>query len=99
MNQTHRANSSSPGGIFKSKQRIVRFAFSPELRAMTPAISILFSVRSRCKSEVDSGRNSARAIAPAEVIEVEERKRRLRAVLRVNAVRRDWIYEMYRRVK
>jgi hypothetical protein len=30
-------------------------------------------------------------MAPAEVIDVDERKSRFRAVLRVNAVRRDWI--------
>ena len=52
---------------------------------------MLFTVRSRCKREADSGRNSARAMAPAEVSWVDERKRRLRAVLSVNAVRNDWI--------
>lgn len=67
-------------------------ALRPELRAMTPAISKLLSVRSRCKRDVDSGRNSASAIAPAAVREVDERKSRFRAVFNVNAVRNDWIY-------
>ena len=67
-------------------------AFKPELSAITPARSNEFIVKSRCKSDVDSGRNSANAIAPAEVMEVEDRKRRLSAVLSVNAVRSDWIY-------
>lgn len=40
---------------------------------------------------MDSGRNSASAIAPAEVRCVDERKSLLREVLSVNAVRRDWI--------
>ena len=31
-------------------------------------------------------------MAPAEVMEVDDRKRRLSAVLSVNAVRSDWIY-------
>ena len=67
-------------------------AFRPLLSAMTPARSMLFTVRSRCRREADSGRNSARAMAAAEVSWVEERKRRLRAVLSVNAVRNDWIF-------
>jgi hypothetical protein len=87
----YRAKSSSPGGIFKSRQRMVWLAFRPELRAMTPAMSKSFRVRSRCKSDVDSGRNSAKAIAPGDVIEVEERNKRFKAVLRVKAVRNDWI--------
>jgi hypothetical protein len=91
VTQTHRANSSSPGGMFKSRQRIVWLALRPELIAMTPAISSSFIVRSRCKSDVDSGKNSARAIAPADVIEVEERNKRLSAVFKVNAVRNDCI--------
>ena len=37
-------------------------------------------------------RNSARAMAPAEVSWVDETKRRLRVVLSVNPVRNDWIY-------
>jgi hypothetical protein len=40
---------------------------------------------------VDSGRNSAREMAPADVRLVEERNRRFNEVLSVNAVRRDWI--------
>ena len=64
-------------------------AFNPELRAITPARSRLFMVRSRCRSDVDSGRNSANAIAPAGLNEVDDRKRRLRALFNVNAVRRD----------
>lgn len=75
----------------RSRHRIVWLAFKPELRAITPAMSRLFSVRSRWRRDVDSGRNSANAIAPADVIEVEERNRRLSAVLSVNAVRRDCI--------
>src|SRR5882762_1892233 len=91
--RTDLANSSSPGGISRSRQRIVWFALSPELSAMTPAMSRLLTVRSRWSKEVDSGRNSARAIAPAEVRWVEERNNRLRAVLRVKAVLSDWICE------
>jgi len=79
--KTYRANSSSPGRKFKSKHSVVRFAFNPELRAITPAISKLFMVRSRCNNDVDSGRNSARAIAPSEVIEVDDKSNRLSAVL------------------
>jgi len=56
---------------------------------MTPAMSRSFIVRSRWSSEVDSGRNSASAIAPAEVIEVDDKNSRFRAVFRVNAVRSD----------
>ena len=55
-------------------------------------MSILFIVRSRCNSEVDSGRNSARAIAPADDMDVDDRNNRFSAVLRVKAVRRDWIF-------
>ena len=87
--KTDRANSSSPGGIFTSKHLMTWLAFNPELRAMTPAISSEFIVKSRCSSDVDSGRNSANAMAPAEVMEVDDRKRRLSAVLSVNAVRSD----------
>jgi hypothetical protein len=58
---------------------------------MTPARSRSFRVRSRWRRDADSGRNSARAMAPGDVSCVEERKSRLRAVLRVKAVRRDWI--------
>lgn len=65
-------------------------AFNPELRANTPAKSRLFMVRSKCKSDVDSGRNSANAMAPAEFSEVEDKKSRLRALFNVKAVRRDW---------
>jgi hypothetical protein len=62
---------------------------------MTPAISKLLRVRSRWRRDVDSGRNSARAMAPAEVIEVEARNNLLRAVLSVKAVRKDWICNQY----
>lgn len=58
---------------------------------MTPANSKLLFVKSKCNNDVDSGRNSARAMAPAELRDVPVRKRRFREVLRVNAVRRDWI--------
>ena len=57
---------------------------------MTPARSRLFMVRSRCSSEVDSGRNSANAIAPAGVMDVEDRNSRFNALFKVNAVLRDW---------
>lgn len=56
---------------------------------MTPAMSRLLTVRSRCKSDVDSGRNSAKAMAPADVKDVDERNRRLRALLSVKAVLKD----------
>ena len=74
-----------------SKHLITWLAFKPELRAIRPAISNEFIVKSRWSNDVDSGRNSANAMAPAEFIEVDDRKRRLRAVLSVNAVRSDWI--------
>lgn len=86
---TYRAISSSAGGIFKSKQRIVWFAFSPELNAITPAKSSVFIVRSRCNNDVDSGRNSANAIAPADANDVDDRNNRFSALFNVNAVRRD----------
>lgn len=73
----------------RSRQRITWFALRPELSAITPAMSILFVVRSRCNNDADSGRNSARAMAPAEVMEVEDRNRRFKALFRVNAVLRD----------
>ena len=78
--------------MFTSRHRITWLAFSPELKAITPAMSKLFMVRSRWSRDVDSGRNSAKAMAPADVIEVDDKKRRFSAVLRVNAVLRDWIY-------
>jgi len=65
------------------------FAFNPELSAITPAMSMLFVVRSRCSKEVDSGRNSAKAMAPADVMDVDDRNSRFRAVFKVKAVRRD----------
>lgn len=40
---------------------------------------------------MDSGRNSARAIAPADVMPVDERNNRFSASFKVNAVRSDWI--------
>ena len=49
-------------------------------------------VRSKCNSEVDSGRNSARAIAPSDVKFVDDKNRRFRALLRVKAVRNDCTY-------
>lgn len=64
-------------------------ALSPELSAITPAMSKLFIVRSRWSSDVDSGRNSARAMAPVDVKPVEDMNKRLRALFNVNAVRRD----------
>lgn len=81
--------------MFRSKHLITWFDFNPELSAITPAKSSWFIVRSRWSNDVDSGRNSARAIAPAEVIEVEERKSRLRAVFSVKAVRKDWTCDLY----
>jgi hypothetical protein len=68
---------------------MTKFASSPLERASTPATPSAFSVRSRCRRDALSGRNSASAIAPEEPMPVEERKSRLSAVLRVNAVRRD----------
>ena len=58
--------------------------------AITPARSRLFMVRSRWSSDVDSGRNSANAIAPVDERFVEDRNSRLSALLSVKAVRRDW---------
>lgn len=46
-------------------------------------------MRSRWRREVDSGRNSASAIAPAEVIDVEDKNKRFNAVFRVKAVLSD----------
>ena len=86
------ANWSSSGGMLRARQCMTWFALRPLLSAMTPARSMLFTVRSRCTREADPERNSASAMAPAEVSCVEERKRRLRAVLSVNAVRNDWIW-------
>ena len=59
---------------------------------MTPAKSRLFMVRSRCKSEVDSGMNSAKAIAPNEVSDADERNKRFKALFHVKAVRKDCTY-------
>lgn len=70
---------------------MVWLAFNPPLSAITPAKSRLLEVRSRCNKDADSGKNSARAIAPAEAMEVEAKNKRLSDVLSVNAVRRDWI--------
>lgn len=86
---THRANSSSAGGILTSKHLITWFAFNPPLNAIIPARSKVLSVKSKCSSETDSGRNSASAIAAVDEREVEERKSRFREVLSVKAVRRD----------
>lgn len=77
--------------MFKSKHLITWFDFSPWLRAITPASSRLFEVRSRCNSEFDSGKNSARQIAPAEVMPVDDRNSLFNALLSVNAVRSAWI--------
>ena len=67
---------------------------------MTPAISSEFTVKSRCSNDVDSGSNSANAMVPAEVMEVDDsdRKRRLSAELSVNAVRSDRIYGYFKLV-
>lgn len=70
---------------------MVWFALRPELSAITPAMSRSLLVRSRWRREVDSGRNSASAIAPAEVMDVDDRNKRFKAVFRVNAVLSDWI--------
>src|SRR6266446_7722033 len=87
QNETDLASSSSPGGIFRSMQRMTWLALRLELSAMTPAISSTFIVRSRWSNDVDSGRHSASAMAPAEGIEVDDKNNRFRAVVRVNAVR------------
>jgi hypothetical protein len=59
--------------------------------ASTPAISILFSVRPSARSALLSGTNSASIIALADLRPAAARESCLRAVLSVNAVRRDWI--------
>lgn len=56
---------------------------------MTPARSKLFIVRSKWSSDVDSGKNSASAIAPAEVMDVDDRNKRFNASFKVNAVLSD----------
>jgi hypothetical protein len=81
--------------MFRSRHRITKFALRPPLRAMTPAKSKLFCVRSRCSKELDSGKNSARAMAPAEDNCVEDKNNRLRALLRVKAVRSDCIWSIF----
>ena len=73
--------------MFRSKHLITRFDFSPWLRAITPASSRLFEVRSRCNSEFDSGKNSARHMPPAAVIPVDDKNNLFSALLSVNAVR------------
>ena len=78
--------------MFKSRHRITWLDLRPSLRAITPAISKLLIVRSKCSKDDDSGRNSASAIAPADVSEVEERNNRLSEVFKVNAVLRDCIF-------
>jgi hypothetical protein len=75
--------------MFRSKQRITWFALKPELSAITPARSSVFIVRSRWSNDTDSGRNSAKAIAPADAMPVDDKNSRFNAVLRVKAVRRD----------
>jgi len=91
--KTDLANSSSPRGIFRSRQRMTWFTLRPELSAMMPAISRSFVVRSRWGKDVDLERNSVSAIAPAEVIEVDDKNSRFRAVFSVNAVQSDWIWD------
>jgi hypothetical protein len=56
---------------------------------MTPAKSSGFIVRSRWSNDTDSGRNSAKAIAPDDIRPVDDKNNRFSAVLRVKAVRRD----------
>lgn len=64
----------------------------PTLSARTPAWSRAgLSVRSRWSKAWASERNSASIIAPEEVRDVLERKRRLREVFSVRAVRMCWI--------
>jgi hypothetical protein len=62
-NNTDRGNPSSPDEIFTSKHLMTWLAYNPELRAMTSAISSAFIVKSRCNSDMNSGRNSANAMA------------------------------------
>ena len=70
--------------------------FQPRADSHDTCKSSEFIVKSRCSSDVDSARNSAKAMALAEAMEVDDRKRRLGAVfklshnLSVNAVRSDW---------
>lgn len=75
--------------MFRSRQRITWFAFKPELRAITPARSRVFIVKSRWSNDTDSGRNSAKAMAPADTRPVEDKNNRFSAVFKVNAVRKD----------
>lgn len=62
--------------------------------AITPARSKWFCVKSKCNRLVDSGKNSASMIAPADVNEVPDKKSRRRAVLRVKAVLSEVIYRI-----
>lgn len=70
-----------------SRHRMRWLFFRPEERARIPATSRGFDVRSRCSRDLDSGKNSASAMAPFDVRPVSERKSRLSDVLTVNAVR------------
>jgi len=79
--------------MLRSKHRIVSFALRPLDKAITPAKSSAFCVKSKCKRLVDSGRNSASIMAAADVRDVLERKSRLRAVFKVKAVRKEVICE------
>ena len=72
---------------------MVSFALRPLDRAITPAKSSAFCVKSKCRRLVDSGRNSASIMAAADVSEVSDRKSRLRAVFKVKAVRKEVICE------
>jgi hypothetical protein len=75
--------------MLRSKQRITWLPLKPELSAMTPAKSSGFIVRSRWSNDTDSGRNSAKAIAPDDIRPFDDKNNRFSAVLRVKAVRRD----------
>jgi hypothetical protein len=70
----------------------VDFTFRPLLRAMTPAMSNEFCVKSKWRRLVDSGRNSASMMAPSAVREVADKNSRLSAVFSVKAVLSDVIY-------
>ena len=50
---------------------------------------MLFNVRSKCSRDVDSGRNSAKAMAPVELRLVDDKNKRFRALFSVKAVRND----------
>jgi hypothetical protein len=65
--------------------------FNPPLNAITAAKSKGLSVKSRWSRLVDSGKNSASAMAAAEASPVDDKNSRLREEFKVKAVRKDVI--------